>query len=176
MSGWAPNQAIRDAFVEGARAFAPGVGVTFVDGMAPAQRFEVWRAADLVVSLVDNIQETFGLVIVEAMTSGLPVVASNWDGYRDLVEDGQTGFLVPTTMVAGASGAWTSRLMFGELDYDHFVAEVSRTVSVDVAAVSAAQAIIRAPLDSNDRLNVSFRGRRPIAPRDCQPKATELGL
>ena len=134
MSGWAPIQAIRDAFVEGARAFAPGVTVTFVDGMDPDHRFEVWRAADLVVSLVDNIQETFGLVIVEAMASGLPVVAADWNGYRDLVEDGRTGLLVPTTMVRGASSAATSRLMFGELDYDHFLAEVSQTVAVDVAA------------------------------------------
>lgn len=140
LSGWAPNRAIRDAFALGARAFAPGVTVTFVDGMDPARRFEVWRAADLVVSLVDNIQETFGLVIVEAMASGLPVVATDWDGYRDLVEDGRTGLLVPTTMVAGASGAATSRLMFGELDYDHFLAEVSQTVAVDVSAAAAALA------------------------------------
>jgi hypothetical protein len=140
MSGWAPNAAIRDAFVEGARAFAPGVMVTIVDGMDPAVRFDVWRAADLVVSLVDNIQETFGLVIVEAMASGLPVVATDWDGYRDLVDDGRTGLLVPTTMVRGASGAATSRLMFGELDYDHFLAEVTQTVAVDVAAAGAALA------------------------------------
>ena len=71
--------------------------------MDPVLRFDVWRAADLVVSLVDNIQETFGLVIVEAMASGLPVVATDWDGYRDLVDDGRTGLLVPTTMVRGAS-------------------------------------------------------------------------
>jgi glycosyltransferase involved in cell wall biosynthesis len=140
MSGWAPNQAIHDAFALGARVFAPGVRVTFVDGMDPAKRFEVWQAADLFVSLVDNIQETFGLVIVEAMASGLPVVATDWDGYRDLVEDGHTGFLVPTTMVSGASGAATSRLMFGELDYDYFLAEISQTVAVDVAAAAGALA------------------------------------
>jgi Glycosyl transferases group 1 len=106
--------------------------------MDPATRFDVWRAADLVVSLVDNIQETFGLVIIKAMASGLPVVAADWNGYRDLVEDGRTGLLVPTTMVSGASGAATSRLMFGELDYDHFLAEVSQTVAVDVSAAGAA--------------------------------------
>jgi glycosyltransferase involved in cell wall biosynthesis len=140
LSGWAPNRAIRDAFADGARAFAPGITVQFVDGMDAAKRFTVWRAADLFVSLVDNIQETFGLVIVEAMASGLPVVATDWDGYRDLVEDGRTGFLVPTTIVSDASGAATSRLMFGELDYDHFLAEVSQNVAVDVAAAAAALA------------------------------------
>jgi alpha-maltose-1-phosphate synthase len=91
MSGWAPNHAIRHAFVDGARAFAPGVAVTFVDGMDPSTRFDVWRAADLVVSLIDNIQETLGPMIVEAIASGLPVVAADGDGYRDMVEDGQTG-------------------------------------------------------------------------------------
>ncbi len=140
LSGWAPHPAIRDAFTQGARVFAPGVTVTFIDGMDPTTRFDVWRAADLVVSLVDNIQETFGLVVVEAMASGLPVVAADWDGYRDLVEDGRTGILVPTTMVKGASGTATSRLMFGELDYDHFLAEVSQTVAVDVSAAGAALA------------------------------------
>lgn len=53
-------------------------------------------AADLAVSFVDNTQETFGLAVAEAMAAGLPVVASNWDGYRDLVSHGQHGFLVPT--------------------------------------------------------------------------------
>jgi glycosyltransferase involved in cell wall biosynthesis len=140
MSGWAPNQAIQSAFVEGARAFAPAVNVTFVDGMDATARVAIWRAADLFVSLVDSIQETFGLAIVEAMASGLPVVAADWNGYRDLVQDGRTGLLVPTTMVRGASGAATSRLMFGALDYDHFLAEVSQTVVVDVGAASTALA------------------------------------
>ena len=53
-------------------------------------------ACDLVLSLVDNVQETFGLSIAEAMAAGRPVVASNWDGYRDLLRDGIDGFLIPS--------------------------------------------------------------------------------
>ena len=53
-------------------------------------------AADLALSLVDNTQETFGLSVAEAMAAGLPVVASNWNGYRDLVRHGIDGYLVPS--------------------------------------------------------------------------------
>ena len=138
MMGWAPNQAIQDAFVAGANVFAPNVQTTFLDGMDPAARFAVWSAADIATSLVDNIQETFGLVVVEAMACGLPIVASDWDGYRDLVDHGSTGFLAPTTMVARAADTAPSRLLFGEISYDHFLAESSQTVAVDVAAAALA--------------------------------------
>ena len=53
-------------------------------------------ACDLVLSLVDNIQETFGLSIAEAMAAGRPVVASDWDGYRDLIRNGIDGYLFPS--------------------------------------------------------------------------------
>jgi len=61
-----------------------------------ADKKNLYSMADVFVSPVDNVQETFGLAIVEAMAAGLPVVASNWSGYRDLVVDGETGFLVKT--------------------------------------------------------------------------------
>ena len=50
-------------------------------------------------------------MIPEAMAGGLPVVASDWDGYRDMVVDGETGFLVPTSMVRDATADATSRLL-----------------------------------------------------------------
>ena len=104
----------------------------------PQTRRSVWHAADLFVSPSDNIQETFGLAVVEAMASGLPVVASDWNGYRDLVVDGETGFLVPTVMVDGATAGATARLLIGELTYDHFLAECSQATAVDVSAMAAA--------------------------------------
>jgi glycosyltransferase involved in cell wall biosynthesis len=60
-----------------------------------SEKLELLASADVFVSPVDNQQETFGISVVEAMAAGLPVVASRWDGYKDLVDDGVTGILVP---------------------------------------------------------------------------------
>ncbi len=57
----------------------------------------ILSAADIFVSPVDNIQETFGVSVLEAMMHGLPVIASDWSGYRDIVVHGKTGLLIPTS-------------------------------------------------------------------------------
>jgi len=56
---------------------------------------DVLAAADLFVSPADNPQETFGITVVEAMAAGLPVVVSDYDGYRETVTE-ETGIAVPT--------------------------------------------------------------------------------
>jgi glycosyltransferase involved in cell wall biosynthesis len=138
MCGWAANQAVMQAFRDGARAFAGNVRVTFVDGTQPQMQSAVWLAADVFTSLVDNIQETFGLTIVEAMASGLPVIATDWDGYRDLVLHGETGMLVPTYMIPGATLDATARLQLEAIDYNLFLAECSQAVAVDCARAAEA--------------------------------------
>jgi glycosyltransferase involved in cell wall biosynthesis len=65
----------------------------------------VYAACDVAVSPADSIQETFGLSILEAMAHSRPVIASSWSGYRELVEDGITGFLIRTTWTPEASNA-----------------------------------------------------------------------
>ena len=79
------------------RKLCPNVTFIQLGGSSPAtedQKLLAFAASDLALSLVDNVQETFGLAVAESMAAGLPVVASDWDGYRDSVRNGVDGFLV----------------------------------------------------------------------------------
>jgi glycosyltransferase involved in cell wall biosynthesis len=68
-----------------------------IERTTPTSPIQLWySAADVFVSPVDNVQETFGLTNLEAMASGLPQVVSDWNGYRETVVHGSTGFLIPT--------------------------------------------------------------------------------
>jgi glycosyltransferase involved in cell wall biosynthesis/GT2 family glycosyltransferase len=60
---------------------------------ASEELFELYRQADIFV--LPTMGETYGLVLCEAMASGLPVVATNVGAIPELVEDGVTGLLVP---------------------------------------------------------------------------------
>ena len=76
----------------------PRLTLRRLGGLTPASEEDkklALAAADLFCSPADNLQETFGLSVLEAMASSLPVVASDWNGYRDLVVHGSTGWLVP---------------------------------------------------------------------------------
>ena len=51
------------------------------------------NAADALV--LPSVHEQFGQVLVEAMACGLPVVAADAHGPAEIVDDGETGWLVP---------------------------------------------------------------------------------
>ena len=95
-------------------------------------------AADLFCSPADNLQETFGLSVLEAMASSLPVVASDWNGYRDLVQHGRTGWLVPCRdllQVQRKPDSLDRRFSLGLQDYDSTVGLRSLGVVLDHAAL-----------------------------------------
>lgn len=66
--------------------------VTFLDPMPPAELAAYYRAAN--VCLIPSYYESFGLVAVEALASGIPVIAMRVGGLRDTVRDGRTGYLI----------------------------------------------------------------------------------
>ncbi|MGQ9748170.1 glycosyltransferase family 4 protein [Desulfosoma sp.] len=78
------------------QALGLGETVRVLPNVSEEVKDTLYAAADIFCSMVDNYQETFGLTLLEAMGAGLPIVASDFNGYRDLVLHGATGFLIPT--------------------------------------------------------------------------------
>jgi len=90
----------------------------------------LYSASDIFISPGDNIQETFGLTVLEAMASGLPVVVSDWDGYRDIVIHGKTGFRVPTYWANCDRKISELSQLFMHFRLDHMA--LSQSVCVDI--------------------------------------------
>lgn len=79
---------VRNAFSEKARPY-----VKVVERVAEEQVIDEYRRHDLLV--FPSTYEGFGLVVLEAMSQGLPVVAAPAGCAPDLVRDGETGSIVP---------------------------------------------------------------------------------
>jgi hypothetical protein len=145
--GWHANEFITKAYAAAAAQACPAVRVVTLDGRQAAQRRTAWAGADVFCSLSDNIQETFGIVPIEAMAAGLPVVVSDWDGYRDTVRDGVDGFRIPTLMPQGGLGADLAWRHAVEIDtYDMYCGHTCSLVAVDVRATALAfERLFKAP-------------------------------
>lgn len=112
VAGYEGSEQYRFLLTSIAADLALGDSITFMVNIPPFLKQVVYSAADIFVAPVDNIQESFGIALLEAMASHVPVVASNWSGYRDIVEDGRTGLLVRTVWadLAKADASWQASL------------------------------------------------------------------
>jgi glycosyltransferase involved in cell wall biosynthesis len=125
-----------------------GPGVFLAGWHAHDALAEAINAADLVV--LASRSEAFGLVLAEAMACGVPVVATAAQGPSRIVDDGETGWLVPVDDEDALAAALTEavrdeaeRRRRGELAYERARARygeegVARTVHDVLAAAAAA--------------------------------------
>ena len=184
MAGWFPDgDEGRARYEEAARAYAPSVKLHFVDGNDSRQIGALWAASDVFLSLVDNIQETFGLTPLEAMAARLPVVASDWDGYAYTIEENVTGFLIPTLGAPpGLGQLMSSRHVLGIDSYQAYVGTVAQHTAVDVGR--AAKALARLFIDPNLRQAMGDAGRKrvqsmfdwPVVATQIRDLVIELGI
>ena len=112
-------------------------------GSVPAESVaDAFAEADvfLMPALTDwkGEQEGFGLVLVEAMMSGVPVVASQSGGIPDVVTDEETGLLVPERDPEALAGAAARLLTDRALGR-----RLARSAAEDVRRRFAPEAIAR---------------------------------
>jgi phosphatidyl-myo-inositol alpha-mannosyltransferase len=68
--------------------------VEFLGRVSDAEKAQLFKTADVFVSPATG-RESFGIVLLEAMASGAPIVCSDIHGYKGVVQRGRQAILVP---------------------------------------------------------------------------------
>jgi D-inositol-3-phosphate glycosyltransferase len=131
--------------------------VTIRTNLPDQEMPDYYAAADIFISPSDNIQETFGLSIIEAMACGLPVICSDWDGYKELVEHKLTGYRVPTYWMQ-CDRKICDHAGLADWMMDHFY--LGQSVSVDIHEMT--RAMERLIGDESLRKQWGERGRKRV--------------
>jgi glycosyltransferase involved in cell wall biosynthesis len=85
---------LREQYAAEAGALGIGERVRFHGALSREALIRLYRCVDVVVLPSRGRSEAFGMVLLEAMASGIPVIASRLPGVRTLVVEGKTGWLV----------------------------------------------------------------------------------
>jgi hypothetical protein len=158
LAGWFASEWDETTLRAAVLQACPSVRVIFEDGRTPEARQGVWHAADIFSSLVDNIQETFGLTPIEAMAASLPVVVTDYDGYRESVRDGVDGIRIRTWQpAAGQATDLIDHHADAILGYRDYVSKASAFIGIDIA--QAASAYVQLAQDPALRQRMGANGR-----------------
>ena len=82
-----------------------GARVAFAGRVSADDLPATYRAADFLVLPSETRGEAFGLVLIEALASGRPVIATDLPGVRSVVAPSQDGLLVPPANPAALAAA-----------------------------------------------------------------------
>ncbi len=132
-TGWFATDFIESAYKEEAKKICPSINCIFLDGREQENKNITFACGDIFMSLSDNIQETFGLTPLEAMASGIPVIVSDWDGYRTTVRNEKDGFRIASYALGKGHGEELMyKYMMGFLNYDNYIGSTVHKVAIDL--------------------------------------------
>lgn len=140
-----------------ARALGIGDRVRVIEAIDHRDAHLWYAAADAFVSPVDNVNETFGLTPIEAMACGLPQIVSDWDGYRDTVVDGETGFLIPTWWNGGDESLEHEAEILGD-SWEPGL-KLAQVMAVDLNALEERVQLLLNDRGLRERMSVASRQR-----------------
>lgn len=111
----------------------------FLGPVSPEELPRLYRSADIFCAPSTGF-EALGIVLLEAMAAGVPLVTTNIEGYRTVVTDGVEGILVPPGD-AGALGAALTSLLF-DADRGRLMGERGRARAQQFAWPGVARRIL----------------------------------
>ncbi|MFB2556106.1 glycogen synthase [Herbiconiux liangxiaofengii] len=107
-------------------------GIVWIDAILPQPSLTAVLTA-ATVFVCPSVYEPLGIVNLEAMACGLPVVGTATGGIPEVVDDGVTGLLVPIDQAQDGTGTPT--------DPDRFVADLARALTEVVSDPARAKAM-----------------------------------
>ena len=159
-AGWIEDPREEPDFKNSAQVFCPSVNTIFLDGRKPEIRVNIWSAADIFISLSDNIQETFGLTPIEAMANGLPAIVSDWNGYKESVRHEIDGFRIPTLIPPPESCLDLAiNYLDGSLNWPTYMGHTSLATAVDIDACTRALCQLITDSELRKRMGENARQR-----------------
>jgi hypothetical protein len=99
-------------------------GVEFLGRVGDDEKAALYRTADVFASPATG-GESFGIVLLEAMAAGTPVVCSDIHGYKGVVRRGREGLLVPPRKPKALAAAIAQ--LFGDPEMRARMAAAGRT-------------------------------------------------
>ncbi|HYU36040.1 MAG TPA: glycosyltransferase family 4 protein [Thermoanaerobaculia bacterium] len=138
-----------------ARELGCGDRVQILTDVSRTAKLEIFAAADVFVSPTENTQESFSMTLAEAMASGLPVVTSDWGAHGELVEHGETGFLIPTYLPPVAE-PWHMLTLYSGIPQENLI---SMSTAVDVDHLLHSLQLLLASPDLRERMGREAKRR-----------------
>jgi len=112
------------------------VSVRFVGRVADEDLAPYFHASDIVCAPATG-GESFGLVLLEAMACGKPIVASDIEGFAELVGDSGCGVLVPPGDAPALAAALTDMLSDNARRHDLGARGAARAAEYDWRRIAA---------------------------------------
>lgn len=133
--GYYPDEHSEKVFEDAANELLEEGRFHVFDGQIQDNVKSCFSAADVFLFPIDNFQESFGVALVEAMSAGLPVIASDWDGVKDTVSE-DVGIRVPTMSTTSEQSAPEGqRYSQGLLSYAQYSTNTSAQIEINMPAL-----------------------------------------
>ena len=151
-------------------------GVEFLGRVGDDEKAALYRTADVFVSPATG-RESFGIVLLEAMAAGTPVVCSDIHGYKGVVRRDREGLLVPPRNPKALAAAVLQ--LFSNPELAARMGEAGRQRAEDfswervTAKVEDYYGFVIRRLASQDALPPGFRAAVPASPRTAAAAGLE---